>query len=69
MLEAEQFKQIIIKTGDDGRIVRVGDIARIELGARDYAVNSYLNNEPAVALAIPSGPVRTRSPLPKACSR
>ena len=30
---------------------RVRDVARIELGARDYAVNSYLNNEPAVALA------------------
>jgi hydrophobe/amphiphile efflux-1 (HAE1) family protein len=56
LLEPEQFKQIIIKTGEDGRIVRVGDIARIELGARDYAVNSYLNNEPAVALAISQRP-------------
>jgi hydrophobe/amphiphile efflux-1 (HAE1) family protein len=56
LLEPEQFQQIIIKTGDDGRIVRVSDVARIELGARDYAVNSYLNNEPAVALAISQRP-------------
>jgi hydrophobe/amphiphile efflux-1 (HAE1) family protein len=56
LLEADQFKEIIIKTGADGRIVRVGDVARIELGARDYAVNSYLNNEPAVALAIAQRP-------------
>lgn len=56
LLEPEQFEQIIIKTGEEGRIVRVGDIARIELGARDYAVNAYLNNEPAVALAIAQRP-------------
>jgi multidrug efflux pump len=56
LLEPEQFEEIIIKTGEDGRIVRVGDIARIELGARDYAVNAYLNNEPAVALAIAQRP-------------
>lgn len=56
LLEPEQFKQIIVKTGSDGRIVRLGDIARIELGARDYSVNSYLNNEPAVALVIAQRP-------------
>jgi multidrug efflux pump len=56
LLEPEQFKQVIVKTGDDGRIVRVGDVARIEMAARDYAVNSYLNNEPAVALVIAQRP-------------
>ncbi len=52
LLEPDQFKQIIVKSGEGGRIVRVSDVAHIELGARDYAVNSYLNNEPAVALVI-----------------
>jgi multidrug efflux pump len=56
LLEPEQFGDIIIKTGEDGRITRVRDVARIELGARDYAVNSYLNNQPAVALAIAQRP-------------
>ena len=32
------------------------DVARIELGARDYAVNSYLDNQPAVAMAIAQRP-------------
>jgi multidrug efflux pump len=52
LLTPEQFEQVVIKTGADGRITRVRDVARIELGARDYAVNSYLNNQPAVAIAI-----------------
>ena len=48
----DQFKQVIVKAGADGRLVRVEDIARIELGARDYVTNSYLDGKPAVALAI-----------------
>src|SRR5437867_5115898 len=54
--EPEEFENIVVKTGADGRITRVRDVARIELGARDYAVNSYLNNEPAVAMAIAQRP-------------
>ena len=52
LLTPEQFEAVVIKTGADGRITRVRDVARIELGARDYAVNSYLDNQPAVAIAI-----------------
>ncbi len=48
----DQFKQVVVKTGATGGLVRVQDIARIELGARDYVTNSYLNGKPAVALAI-----------------
>src|SRR5438094_67076 len=50
--EPEEFGNIVVKTGADGRITRVRDVARIELAARDYSVNSYLNNEPAVAMAV-----------------
>ena len=46
----------MIKRGEDGRITRVRDVARIELGARDYGVNSYLDNQPAVAIAISQRP-------------
>jgi len=56
LLTPEQFEDVVIKTGADGRIIRVRDIGRIELGARDYAVNSYLNNQPAVAMAITQRP-------------
>jgi hydrophobe/amphiphile efflux-1 (HAE1) family protein/NodT family efflux transporter outer membrane factor (OMF) lipoprotein len=52
LLEPEQFANVIVKTGRDGRITRLRDVARIELGARDYAMNSYLDNQPAVGIAI-----------------
>ena len=32
----------MVKTGDDGRVVRVHDVARVQLGGLDYSVNSYL---------------------------
>jgi hydrophobe/amphiphile efflux-1 (HAE1) family protein len=54
--EPEEFGQIVVKTGADGRITRIRDVARIELGARDYATNSYLGHEPAVAMAITQRP-------------
>ena len=50
--DPRQFRQIIVRSTDDGRLVRLQDVARVELGAQDYVTNSYLNNKPAVALAI-----------------
>ncbi|MEM9824962.1 MAG: multidrug efflux RND transporter permease subunit [Planctomycetota bacterium] len=48
----EEFGNIILKSGDDGRLVRLDDVARIELGATDYSVRSYLKDKNAVALAM-----------------
>jgi hydrophobe/amphiphile efflux-1 (HAE1) family protein len=56
LLEPEEFGEIVVRRGDDGRITRVRDVARIELGARDYSVNSYLDNEPAVGMVIAQRP-------------
>ena len=50
--DPRQFRQIIVRSTSDGRLVRVQDVARVELGAQDYLTNSYLNGKPAVALAI-----------------
>src|SRR3954452_14366152 len=50
--DPRQFRQIIIRSTSDGRLLRVQDVARVELGAQDYFTNSYLNGKPAVALAI-----------------
>ena len=47
-----QFRRVIVRTTADGRMVRVQDVARVELGAQDYVTNSYLDGKPAVALAI-----------------
>src|SRR5919204_924338 len=52
LLQPEQFGDIVIKTGDNGRITRLRDIARVELGARDYSANSYLDGKPAMAIAV-----------------
>jgi hydrophobe/amphiphile efflux-1 (HAE1) family protein len=48
----EQFADIIVKTGEDGAITRVRDVARVELGGRDYAVSAYLNGQEAVAIPV-----------------
>ncbi|MEO1604075.1 MAG: multidrug efflux RND transporter permease subunit [Pseudomonadota bacterium] len=50
--DPREFGRVIIKSSDDGRVVRVRDVARVEIGARSYVTNSYLNNKPAVALGI-----------------
>ena len=52
----EEFGDIIVKTGTDGAVTRLRDIARLELGAADYALRSLLNNKPAVAMAVFQAP-------------
>ena len=48
----EEFGQVIVKTGNDGQIVKLKDIARIELDAQNYVTKGYLGENPAVALPI-----------------
>ncbi|MBL8833189.1 MAG: efflux RND transporter permease subunit, partial [Rhodospirillales bacterium] len=50
--DLRQFRDVIVRSGEGGRLVRVGDVARLELGAKEYVTNSYLNGKPAVALAV-----------------
>ena len=52
LVTPDQFGQIIVKRGDNGEIVYLADVGRVELGAKDYNVSSYLDGKPAVALAI-----------------
>ena len=48
----EEFGAITIKSGANGERVQLRDVARLELGASEYALRSLLNNKPAVALPI-----------------
>ncbi len=48
----EEFEQIVVKQGEKGQIVRLGDVARAELGAKDYSIESTLDGRPTVGLAI-----------------
>ncbi len=52
----EEFADIIVKTGANGEVTRLRDVARIELGASDYALRSLLNNKSAVAVPIFQAP-------------
>lgn len=49
---AEEFEQIVVKRGANGRLTRLSDVARIELGAQDYNVKSYLDGDNAIALLV-----------------
>ena len=48
----DQFGDIVIKRDATGRVTRVSDIARVELGAQQYVTNAHLDAEPAVFLAV-----------------
>jgi multidrug efflux pump len=48
----EAFANIIVKSDGDGRVVRVGDVARVELGAADYNRNGYLDERVAIPMGI-----------------
>jgi hydrophobe/amphiphile efflux-1 (HAE1) family protein len=48
----DQFNEIVVATDQDGRVTRIRDIARVELGSQDYKRNAYLNNQVATAIGI-----------------
>ncbi|MGD9600542.1 MAG: efflux RND transporter permease subunit [Gammaproteobacteria bacterium] len=66
--EAE-FGEIIIATAPDGGILRLRDVARIELGAGDYSLRSLLDNKPAVAIGIFQAPGSNAVALSRAVQR
>src|SRR5262249_7757562 len=51
LADPEEFAGIVVKQ-TPGALVRLKDVARVELAAQDYTTNSYLDRDPAVALAI-----------------
>jgi HAE1 family hydrophobic/amphiphilic exporter-1 len=48
----EEFEQIVVRAAPDGGIVRVKDVARVELGAQDYTVTSHMNGKPSAIVAV-----------------
>src|SRR6267154_2506326 len=54
--DEDQFRDIIIKTGAGGEVVRLRDVARVELGASQYELQSLLDNKSAVAIPIFQAP-------------
>jgi multidrug efflux pump len=52
LADEEEFGNIVIKSGADGRITRVRDVSRVELAARDYSMDSKLNGQPNSSIGI-----------------
>jgi hydrophobe/amphiphile efflux-1 (HAE1) family protein len=56
LVKPEEFGEIVVKTGADGRFTRLRDVARVELGALDYTTNGSLDGKPAVVLVVSQTP-------------
>lgn len=53
---AEEFENIVVRAAEGGRLLRIKDIARVELGAQDYSTIGLLNNHPTVNIGINQTP-------------
>jgi hydrophobe/amphiphile efflux-1 (HAE1) family protein len=52
LTKPEQFSNIVLRANPDGSLVRVGDVARVDLGAQNQDIEGRLNGEPAVAIGV-----------------
>jgi HAE1 family hydrophobic/amphiphilic exporter-1 len=50
--DVEQFEDIIVKTGEGGRITRLGEVARIELGGKSYDITSRMSGAPSASIGV-----------------
>ena len=48
----EEFGQIVVRETPDGGIVRVKDVARVELGSQDYTISGRFNSKPSAIIAV-----------------
>jgi multidrug efflux pump len=52
----EQFRDIVLRANTDGSTVKLGDVARIELGAQDYGTSARLNGNPSTGIGVQLSP-------------
>jgi len=52
LIEPKQFADIVVKIGSDGQLVRLREVARVELGAKNYDTTTLLDGIPSAGLAI-----------------
>ena len=52
LITVEQFSDIIIKSTEDGRVTRLKDVARVELGPKNQDINCQVNGKPSVSMTI-----------------
>ena len=51
-----EFEAIVLRANADGSTVRLGDVARVEMGRQDYRMSSRLNGQPAAAMGVQLAP-------------
>ena len=56
LVEQSEFEDIILRSLPDGSYIRVRDVARVELGAKDYSTVAKFNGQPAAAMSIALAP-------------
>ena len=52
LTDEKDFGNIVIKTGANGEVTRVKDVARVELAALDYSMNSKIDGQPTASIAV-----------------
>ncbi len=52
LADPKEFEQIIVRANPDGSTVRLGEVARVELGSKDYEFNGRYNGKPATLVGI-----------------
>jgi HAE1 family hydrophobic/amphiphilic exporter-1/multidrug efflux pump len=56
LTDPEEFERIVLRAGEDGRVVRLEDVARVELGARDYGFALSRQGRPVIGAAVQLAP-------------
>ncbi len=52
LTDVQQFENIVVRATEDGRVLRIKDVARVELGALTETLNCQVNGKPSVSMAI-----------------
>ncbi|MEO1721584.1 MAG: multidrug efflux RND transporter permease subunit [Pseudomonadota bacterium] len=52
LIEPEAFAEVVVATDDQGGLIRIADIGRVELGAQDYSINGYLDGNTALPIGV-----------------
>jgi hydrophobe/amphiphile efflux-1 (HAE1) family protein len=52
LIDPDQFADVVVRTDPDGRVTRIRDVGRVELGAQDYSANGYLDEREAVPILV-----------------
>ncbi|VVN29072.1 Multidrug resistance protein MexB [Pseudomonas fluorescens] len=56
LASVDAFSRVVLRANEDGSTVRLGDVARIEMGRQDYRYTSRLNGQPSAAIAVQLSP-------------